>query len=123
MQPIISTYCDVMRLTVSTYCDIMLPCQHCQDIKRGKTCPAKKPDLSSRRDGEHKPEKPVSNGIGSSRSPVQEHADSSGTGFRPVYLTNSAQPCQCSACVGAMAATITKVCVCLCVCVCVCVCV
>ena len=30
--------------------------------------------------------------------------------FKPVYLSNSSQPCQCSACVGAVAATIQPVC-------------
>jgi hypothetical protein len=30
------------------------------------------------------------------------------TGFTPVYLPNTSQPCQCSACVGAIAASITK---------------
>ena len=30
-------------------------------------------------------------------------------GFKPVYLPNSSQPCQCSACVGAVAALVTGV--------------
>ncbi len=29
--------------------------------------------------------------------------------FKPVYLSNSTQPCQCSACVGAVAASIQPV--------------
>ena len=80
-----------------------------QDTKRSKSNPPKKTDTHGKKDKDQKQEKPVSNGIQSS-VPVQEHTEAGPTcTFKPVFLPNTSQPCQCSACVGAMAATITKV--------------
>ena len=45
----------------------------------------------------------------SSKRPFSPCVGSEFTSFTPVYLPNSSQPCQCSACVGAIAASITKV--------------
>ena len=72
--------------------------------KLSKEESSKKSDPPSKKDKEQ--EKPVSNGI---KAQVQGFPESVGPGFTPVYLANSTQPCQCSACVGAMAANITKV--------------
>ena len=70
--------------------------------KLSKEESSKKSDPPSKNDKEQ--EKPVSNGI-----KAQGFPEPVGPGFTPVYLANSSQPCQCSACVGAMAANITKV--------------
>lgn len=50
--------------------------------------------------------KPVSNGI---KPSVLDLSEPVKPVFAPVFLANSSQPCQCSACVGAMAANITEV--------------
>ena len=71
----------------------------CQQVRQETS---KKPDDNK----DQKQAKLVSNGVKESGLELSEPV---GPGFTPVYLSNSSQPCQCSACVGAMAASITKV--------------
>ena len=61
-----------------------------------------------------KPTKTSSSGAKSSLASMTKLPDSTAMecGFKPVYLPNSSQPCQCSACVGAIAAIVTAVSTC-----------
>ena len=64
------------------------------------------PRLELDTDRDDKQTKPVSNGI---KPSVLDLSEPVKPVFAPVFLANSSQPCQCSACVGAMAANITEV--------------